>query len=112
MRPDDAGPRISVMAPRGKPLAMRSTSGMPVEIASAAGLSRSLKAEPKRWASSDSISAFENASFTAIPGNTQFDLLDLFVPISSRKSLNIFENHFGLASVLLSSIISIIKDAN
>ena len=45
---------------------MRSTSAMPVDITSPTGFSRSLKAEPKRSASSDSInSAFENASFNS-----------------------------------------------
>ena len=59
MRPDDAGPRISVMAPRGRPPAMRSTATMPVDITSATGFSRSLKAEPKRCANS----VFESVSF-------------------------------------------------
>src|SRR5262249_29613877 len=58
-------PRISVMAPRGRPLAMPSTSAIPVDITSAAEFSRSLKAEPKRCASSDRISAFENEGFKA-----------------------------------------------
>ncbi len=83
MRPDDAGPRISVMAPRGKPLAMRSTSGTPVDITSAAGFSRCLKAEPKRWASSDSISAFKNAGFKATPGNRPYSTYLSYIEIEN-----------------------------
>lgn len=62
VRPEDAGPKISVIAPRGSPPVTASTSATPVESTSAAAFSRSLNVEPKRVASSDSIAAFEIAS--------------------------------------------------
>ncbi len=49
VRPEDAGPKISVMAPRGSPPPVNeSICGMPVEITSAGLFSCILKAEPKR----------------------------------------------------------------
>jgi hypothetical protein len=55
------------MAPRGRPpLIKESTAQMPVEITSAGLFSCSLKAEPKRDAISDSISAFENVALMFI----------------------------------------------
>src|SRR4030095_14706934 len=63
VRPDEADPKISVMAPRGRPPRVKeSISGMPVEITSDGNFSCSLKAAPKREVISDSISAFENAA--------------------------------------------------
>jgi len=63
VRPDEADPKISVMAPRGRPPRVKeSISGMPLEITSAGNFSCSLKAELKRALISDSISAFENAA--------------------------------------------------
>jgi len=62
VRPEDAGPKISVIAPRGSPPVRESTSGMPVDIPSPGDFSHRLKAVPKRLAISDSISAFENVA--------------------------------------------------
>src|SRR6185295_8802121 len=63
VRPDEADPKISVMAPRGRPPRVNeSISGTPVEITSAGNFSCNLKAELKREVTSDSISAFEMAA--------------------------------------------------
>ncbi|MCA1604716.1 MAG: hypothetical protein LC775_04390, partial [Acidobacteria bacterium] len=60
---DDAGPKISVMAPRGNPPKIKASIwGMPQEITSPGLFSCNLKAEPKRELISDSISALENAA--------------------------------------------------
>jgi hypothetical protein len=63
VRPEDAGPKTSVMAPRRNPPKINeSICGRPLEITSAGLFSCSLKADPKRDVISDSISAFENAA--------------------------------------------------
>src|SRR5688572_28643187 len=63
VRPEDAGPKTSVMAPRGRPPRVKASIwGMPVAITSAGLFSCSLNAEPKREVISDSISVFENAA--------------------------------------------------
>lgn len=67
VRPEDAGPKISVRAPRGKPPLMNeSICGIPVAITSAGLFSRNLKASANRDKISDSISAFENAALMII----------------------------------------------
>jgi hypothetical protein len=70
---------------------------MPVDITSAAGFSRSLKAEPKRSASSDSISAFEIASFTANPRHLKTES-----QVTLENFSKISETHFVLAVALMS----------
>src|SRR5882672_318190 len=62
VRPEDAGPNISLIAPRGMPPTKASTSATPVDSISAAVFSGSLNVLPKRPAISDSSSVFENAT--------------------------------------------------
>src|SRR6266566_2514632 len=63
VRPDDAAPWISVIAPRGNPFKRASISGTPVGTISPGCFSRRSKIEPKRLASADSISFFATAVF-------------------------------------------------
>src|SRR2546430_14655133 len=63
IRPDDAAPWISVIAPRGNPFKRASISGTPVGRISAGCFSGRSKIAPKRLASADSISFFATAVF-------------------------------------------------
>src|SRR5437588_10422222 len=63
VRPDDAAPWISVIAPRGNPFKRSSISSTPVGKLSAGCFSRRSKIAPKRLASADSISFFATAVF-------------------------------------------------
>jgi hypothetical protein len=59
VRPDDAGPKISVIPPRGRPPVNVSISSTPVERVSTTGFLWILNASPKRLGKS----TFENAVF-------------------------------------------------
>src|SRR5437660_2246920 len=63
VRPDDAVPWISVIAPRGNPFKRASISLTPVGTISPGCFSCRSKIEPKRSASADSISFFATAVF-------------------------------------------------
>jgi len=63
VRPDDAAPWISVIAPRGNPFKTASISETPVGTISPGCFSRRSKTAPKRLASADSISFFATAVF-------------------------------------------------
>ena len=64
VRPDDAGPKISVIAPRGIPPARESISGMPVVIPSGRNFSLNLKEAARRLDRADSMSDFQEVAFT------------------------------------------------
>src|ERR1700735_268166 len=69
VRPEQAGPKISVSAPRGKPPANESISAMPVETVSTAWRSRYVNGEATRPARASSTLERKVARFTAISGS-------------------------------------------
>jgi hypothetical protein len=57
VRPEEAGPQISLRQPRGMHTDLRSSAGMPIEMASGSIAGRTVRAPGMRFARVDSICA-------------------------------------------------------
>ena len=62
VRPEEAGPQISLRQPRGMPTDLRSSVGMPIEMASGSIAGRTVRAPGMRFARIDSICARRTAA--------------------------------------------------
>ena len=62
VRPEEAGPQISLRQPRGMPTDLRFSAGMPIEMASGSTADRTVRAPGMRFAKVDSICARRTAA--------------------------------------------------
>jgi hypothetical protein len=83
VRPEEAGPLISLSAPRGKPPVRASKACTPVETVSGAMRSRNSSVEERRSPSEDSICARKVAAEDIITGRTAQEKLR-----TTRRELN------------------------